>query len=106
MTPIEASKKNNEKVVYNNRKHKREIQTPKINTGDLVPTANIKRVFSTGDSTKWSYILYRITEVIHDTIPSYRKKYLPERYNENLIGPTNFNLDENNQIRKELNLTQ
>ena len=47
-----------------------------------------------------------MTEVIHDTIPSYRLNYLPKRYNENLLLPTNLTLDKNNQVMKELNLIQ
>ena len=106
MTPNQASKKSNEKLVYNNLKDNRKIQKPKYKLGDLVRTGDIKRVFSKGDSTNYSYKLYTITEVIHDTIPSYRIDYLPERYNENLILPTKLSLDENNQIMKELNLIQ
>ena len=100
MTPIQANKKSNEKEVYSNLKDKREIQKPKFQLGRL---ADIKRVFSKGDSTNWNFILYTITEVIYDTIPSYRINYLPERYNENLIIPTNLSLEENNQVMKELN---
>ena len=106
MTPIQASKKSNEKLLYNNLKDDREIQKPKYKLGQLVRTADIKRVFSKGDSTNWSYKLYTITEVIHDTIRSYRIDYLPERYNENLLLPTKLSLDENNKIMKELNLIQ
>ena len=106
MTPIQASKKSNEKIVYNNLKDTREIQKPKFKLGQLVRTADIKRVFSKGDSTNWSYKLYTITEVIHNTIPSYRIDYLPERYNENLLLPTKLSLEQNNQIMKELNLIQ
>ena len=106
MTPNQASKKSNQKLVYNNLKDNREVLKPKFNLGQLVRTADIKRVFSKGDSTNWSYKLYTITEVIHDTIPSYRIDYLPERYNENLLLPTKLSLDENNKIMKELNLIQ
>ena len=106
MTPIQASKKSNEKLVYNNLKDNRKIQKPKYKLGDLVRTADIKRVFSKGDSTNYSYKLYTITEIIHDTIPSYRIDYLPERYNENLLLPTKLTLEQNNQIMKELNLIQ
>ena len=70
MTPIQASKKVNEKLVYSYLKDKREIQKPKFKLGQLVRTADIKKVFSKGDSTNWSYKLYTITEVIHDAIPS------------------------------------
>ena len=106
MTPIQASKKSNQKLVYNNLKDDREVQKPKFNLGQFVRTADIKKVFSKGDSTNWSYKLYTITEVIHDTIPSYRIDYLPERYNENLLLPTKPALEENNQVIKELNLIQ
>ena len=106
MTPIQASKKSNQKLVYSNLQDKRKILNPKYKLGQLVRTADIKRVFSKGDSTNWSYKLYTITEVIHDTIPSYRINYLPERYNENLLLPTKLSLEQNNQITKELNLIQ
>ena len=78
MTPIQASKKSKEKVVYNNLGDKTEIQKPKFKLGQLVRTAVIRRVFSKGYSTNYSHKLYTITEVIHDTIPSYRSDYLPE----------------------------
>ena len=70
MTPIQASKKSKEKLVYTNLRDNREVQKPKFKLGQLVRTADIKRVFSKGDSTNYSYKLYTITEVIHDTIPS------------------------------------
>ena len=106
MTPIQASKKMNEKLVFSNLRDDRVKRQPKFKLGDLVKTADIKRVFSKGDSTNWSYILYTRTEIIHDTIPSYRLDYLPERYNENLLLPTKLSLGENNQDMKELNLIQ
>ena len=106
MTPIQASKKSNEKEIYSNLKDKREVRKPKFKLGQLVRTADIKTVFSKGDSTNYSYKLYTITEIIHDTIPSYRIDYLPERYNENLLLPTKLTLNENNQLMKELNLIQ
>ena len=106
MTPIQASKKSNEKIVYRNLKDNREAHKPKFKLGQLVRTADIKRVFSKGDSTNYSYKLYTITEVIHDTIPSYRIDFLPERYNQNLILPTELSLDENNEVMKKLNLIQ
>ena len=106
MKPIDASKKSNQKLVYNNLKDDREVLKPKLKLGQLVRTADIKRVFSKGDSTNYSYKLYTITEVIHDTIPSYRLDYLPERYNQNLLLPTKLSLDENNEVMKELNLIQ
>ena len=106
MKPIDASKKSNEKEFYSNLQDRRVKQQPKYKLGQLVRTADIKRVFSKGDSTHWSYKLYTITEVIHDTIPSYRIDYLPERYNESLFLPTKLTLEQNNQNMKELNLNQ
>ena len=106
MTANQASKNANEKLVYSNLKDNTEIQKPKFKLGQLVRTSDIKRVFSKGDSTNYSYKLYTITEVIHDTIPSYRLNYLPERYNENLLLPTKLTLNENNQDMKELNSIQ
>ena len=105
MTPIQASKESNERKVYSNLKDKREVRKPKFKLGDLIRT-DIKKVFSKGDSINYSYKLYTITEIIHDTIPSYRIDYLPERYNENLLLPTKLSLEQNNKILKELNLIQ
>ena len=104
ITPFQASNKVNEKLVFSNLKDNREVRKPKFNRGQLVCTADIKRVFSKVDSTNYSYKLYTITEVIHDTIPSYRIDYLPERYNENLLLPTKLTLDENNPVMKKINL--
>ena len=106
MSPIEASRSIYEKEVYSNLKDKREILKTKYELGQLVRTADVKRVFSKGDSTNWSYKLYTITEVIHDTIPTYRIDYLPERYRKNLLLPTKVSLDENNQVTKKLKLNQ
>ena len=106
MTPNQASKKSNEKIVFANLRDDRVKRQPKFKLGQLVRTADIKKVFSKGDSTNYSYKLYTITEVIHDTIPSYRIDYLPERYNENLLLPTKLTLEENNQVMKKLNLIQ
>ena len=106
MTPNQASKKINEKLVYSNLQERRVKRQAKYKLGQLVRTTDIKRVFSKGDSTNWSYKLYTITEVIHNTIPSYRIDYLLERYNENLLLPTKLSLEENNHIMKKLGLIQ
>ena len=106
MTTIQASRKVNEKEVFSNLRDDRQKQRPKYKLGHLVRTADIKKVFSKGDGTNYSYKLYTITEVLHNTIPSYRLDYLPERYNENLLLPTKLTLEENNQDMKKLNLIQ
>ena len=54
MTPVQASKKVNEKLVHNKLKDNREIQKPKFQLGQLVRTADIKKVLSKGDSTNYS----------------------------------------------------
>ena len=105
-TPIQAGKKSNEKLVYNNLRDKGKFQKPKFKPGQKARTSDNRKVFSKRDSTNWSNKLYTLTEVIHDTIPSYRIDYLTERYNENLLLPTELTLDENNQVMKELNLIQ
>ena len=82
MISIDASIKSNEKEVYSNLQDEREKQKPVYNLGHFVRTADDKRDFSKSDSTNWSYKLYTITELIHNTIPSYRFYFLPERYND------------------------
>ena len=106
MTPNQASKKSNEKEVFSNLKKDREVQKPNFQLGQLVRTADIKRVFIKGDSTNCSYRLYTKTEIIHDTIPSYRIDYLPERYIEYVLLPTKLSLGQNNEVLKKLNLIQ
>ena len=106
MTPVQASMKSNEKEVYTNLQDRRVGQQPKYVLGQLVRTAEIKKVFSRGDSTVYSYEVYKITEVVHDTIPSYRMNHRPERYNQNLLLPTKLSLEENIIVMKELNLIQ
>ena len=58
MTPIQNSKKSNEKEVYSNLQDKRRKLNPKYKLGQLVRTADIKKVFSKGDSTNYSYNIY------------------------------------------------
>ena len=84
MTPVQASFKKMEKIEFDSLQDKRK-RKPQFQLGQLVRTAVIKRVFINGDSTNWSTTLYTITEVLHDTIPSYRLDFLPEIYNENLL---------------------
>ena len=90
--PIQASIKSNEKEVYSNLQHRRDKQTPKIIFGDLIRISSFRKVFGKGDSTNYSYNLYTETEVIFDTIPSYRIDFSPDRHNENLLLHTNLTL--------------
>ena len=70
MTATQASKKENEDELFFNLSDKRKKREAKYNLNDLVRTADIERIFSKGDSTNWSYKLYKITQIIDDTIPS------------------------------------
>ena len=105
MTPIQASLKKNDGYVYKNILDKRKKIKPKFQINDLVRVADLKKVFSKGDTTNWSYKLYKITEIINDTIPSYRLDNLPERYNEALLKKTQLSLKENDAVMKKLNIT-
>ena len=60
--------------------------------------------FSEGDTTNWSYKLYKITEIFNDTIPSYKINNLLERYNESLLKKTKLTMKENNSVMKKLRL--
>ena len=61
-------------------------------------------MFSEGDTTNWSYKLYKITEIVNDTIPSYKINNLPERYNESLIKKTDLKLKEKDNVSKKLGI--
>ena len=77
MTLIQASKKSNEKEDYSNLQDRRVRQEPKFELGQLVRTVDVKRVLSRGDSTNYSYKLYRITQVLYNTVRRYIIDYLP-----------------------------
>ena len=104
LTPIQASLKKNEGFVYKNLLDKRKKITPKFQMNDLVRVADLKKTFSKGDTTNWSYKLYKIKEIINDTIPSYKIDSLPERYNESLLKKTDLTMKENNSVIKNFNL--
>ena len=67
---------------------KRKKTKPKFQVNDLVRTADLKKTFSKGDTTNWSYKLHKITEIINDTIPSFKINNSPERYTEALLKKT------------------
>ena len=104
LTPIQASLKKNEGYVYKNLLDKRKKVKPKFQIYDLVRTADLKKTFSKGDTTNWSNKLYKITEIINDTIPSYKIENLKERYNESLLKKTELSMKENKDVMKKLNL--
>ena len=104
LSPKDASLKKNEGFVYKNLLDKRKKVKPKYEIGDLVRTADLKKIFSKGDTTNWSYKMYIITEIINDTIPSYKIDNLKESYNESLLKKTELTMKENNAVMKKLNL--
>ena len=104
MTPIQASLKKNEGYVYKNLLDKRNKIKPKFQINDLVRNADLKKTFSKGDTTNWSYKLYKNTEIINDTIPSYHIDNLPERYIESLLKKTELSSKQNKDLMKALNL--
>ena len=105
LTPIQASLKKNEDYVYKNLLDKRKKIKPKYEIDDLVRTADLKKTFSKSDTTNWSYKLYKITEIVNDTIPSYKIDNLPERYNEALLKKTELTLKENDNVIKKLKIS-
>ena len=104
LSPKDASLKKNEGLVYKNLLDKRKKVKPKYEIGDLVRTADLKKTFSKGDTTNWSYKLYKITEIVKDIIPTYRLGNLPERYNEALLKKTRLSLKENDAVIKKLRI--
>ena len=97
--------KKNEGYVYQILLDKRKKIKQKFQVNDLVRTADLKRTFSKGGSTNWSWKLYKITENINDTLPSYRFDNLPERYNEALFWKTEITLKNNKDVMNKLNIT-
>ena len=100
MTPIQASLKKNEGYVYQNLLDERRRITPKFQVNDLVRTADSKKTFGKSDMTNWSYKLNKITEIINDTIQSYKIDNLPERYNDSLLKKTELTLKEKKDVMK------
>ena len=105
LSPKDASLKKNEGFVYKNLLDKRKKVKPKFQINDLVRAADLRdKRFLKSDTTNWSYKLYKITEIINDTIPSYKIDDLKERYNESLLKKTELTMKENDNVMKKLNL--
>ena len=83
---------------------KRKKVKPKFQINDLVRTDDLKRTSSKGDTTNWSYKLYKITEIINDTLPSYKIDNLSKRYNESLLKKTDLTIKENKDVMKKLKI--
>ena len=104
LSPKDASLKKNEGFVFKNLLDKRKKIKPKYQINDLVRVADLKKTFSKGDTTNWSDKLYKITEIIKDTISSYHIDNLSERYNESLLKKTELTMKENDNVMKKLNI--
>ena len=104
LSPIQASLKKNEGYVYKHLLDKRKKVKPKFQINDLVRTADLKKTFSKSDTTNWSYKFYKITEIVNDTIPSYKINNLPERYNVSLLKKTDLTMKENDNVMKKLKI--
>ena len=104
LSPKDGSLKKNEGYVYKNLLDKPKKMIPKYEIGDLIRTAHLKKTFSKGDTTNWSYKLFKITGIINDTIQRYHIGNLPERYNEALLKKTDLTMKRNKDVMKKLNL--
>ena len=82
MKPIQARSKKNEGFVYRNILDKRGKVSPKFQVNDLARVAELKKMFSKGDTINWCYKLYKIIEYINDTIPIIKStKYQKDKMN-------------------------
>ena len=104
LTPIPASLKKNEGCVNKKLLDNRKKVKPKFQINILARTADLKKTFSKWDTNNWSYKLYIITEIINDTISSYKIDIFPERYKEALLKKTDLTMKENKDVMKKLNL--
>ena len=85
LTPIQGSLKKDGGYVYNNLLDKDKKVKPKFRINDLFRTAGTKKTFSKGDTTYWSYKMYNITEIINDTIPSYKIDNLKKKIYRSIV---------------------
>ena len=92
LTPIQASLKKNEGFVYHKLLDKQKKIKPKFKIYDLVRTADLKKTISKSVTSNCSYKLYKNTEIINDTLPSYHLDDLPDCNNEFLLEKTNLTM--------------
>ena len=105
VTPIQASLKKNEGFVYQNFLDKRKKIKLKFQGNDLIKRADLKKTFSKSDTIIWSYELYKNTETVNDTIPTFYLDNLLERYNEALLKTTDLAMKENFSVMKTFRIT-
>ena len=105
LTPSQGSLKKIEGYVYKNLSDKRKKTKQKFQVNDLVRTADLKKTLLKGDTTNWSYKLYKTTGTINDKIPSYRIDNLKESYNETLFKKLELTMKDNDGVMKKMNIT-
>ena len=105
LSPKDASLKKNERFVHQNLTDKRKKIKPKYETNNLIRTADLKKTFSKGGTTNWSYKLYEITEITNDTIPSYQLDKSSERCNETLLKKAELAMKEKDSVMKKIYIT-
>ena len=71
---------------------------------NLVRVADLTKMLSKGNTTNWSYKLYKIIETFKDTISSFCIDNLSERYKEAFSENTKLSLKENKAVIKAINL--
>ena len=76
-TLIQVSLEKNEGFAYKNRLDKRQKKGPVSSKRACLSCRFEKKTFSKGDTTKWSYKVYKNTEIISDTKPTYCIDNLP-----------------------------
>ena len=75
MTPVEASKKENELTVWRNLypdRHKRIEINPKFSVGDRVRISKKKAVFEKGYTTRWTEEIFTITKIQYTSPITYK----------------------------------
>ena len=76
MTPVEASKKKNEHLVYRNIYPNalkiKQPETPKFSVGDEVRISKKKKVFEKGYTTRWTEEIFTITKILNTNPITYK----------------------------------
>ena len=87
----------NEGFVYKILLSERNKIKPKFQVNKIIRLADLRKTFSKRNLNKLE-ILCKVTEIIVDTIPSYRIDNLSERYNETLLKKTKLIMREKKQL--------
>ena len=96
--------KKNEGYVYHKILDKRKKIKTKFQVNNFARTTDLSKAFSKGDTSKWSYNLYKNTRIVNVTLPSYKVCNLTERYNKTLLKKTWLTMKENKIVMTALSL--